>query len=214
MHRTLMSLLALAGILAPASAQILDEGSLEIRKAGLLVGREDFTLSGSAGGGRSLATLARFPASRPQVHVQALLEVTPEGTVAALQIDSRRSEGLSRIVAAPIHDHLTVRQTSRDAESSREYPRAAAAVILDDELAAPYRLLADRASGPESRLEVFFPRSGRRGTVSVTRQPPDSAGVTRLLLAGALTGSLRTDRTGRLLRVELDDGTVAQRPEP
>jgi hypothetical protein len=214
MRLTLMSTLALAGILAPASAQILDEGSFEIRKAGLVVGREEFTVSRDAGGGRSLATVARFPASRPQIHVQALLELTQEGTVAALQIDSRRSEGLSRIIAAPIHEHLTVRQTSREAESSREYPRAAAAVILDDELAALYRTLADRASGPESRIEVFFPRNGKRGTVSVTRQPADSAGVTRLILTGAVTGTLRTDRTGRLLRVELGNGMVAQRPEP
>jgi hypothetical protein len=146
--------------------------------------------------------------------VQALLELTQAGTVGALQIDSRRSEGLSRIIAAPMHDHLTVRQTSRDAESSREYPRAAAAVILDEELVAPYRILADRAPGPEARIEVFFPRRGKRGTVSVTRQPADSAGMTRLMLSGAVTGTLTIDRTGRLWRVEFGDGTVAQRPEP
>lgn len=214
MRRSLLSMLALACLHAPASAQILDEGIFEVRRAGLLVGREEFTLRREADGGLSLATLARFPASRPQVHVQALLELTREGMVAALQLDTRKSEGVSRIIAAPVHDHLTVRQTSRDAESSREYPRAAAAVILDDELAAPYRILADRASGPESRLEVFFPRRGKRATVNVTRQPADSVGVTRLILAGAVTGTLAVDRTGRLLRVELGDGTVAQRPEP
>lgn len=214
MRRSLLSMLALLCLVAPASAQILDEGIFEVRRAGLLVGREEFTLRQEADGGLSLATLARFPASRPQVHVQALLELTKDGTVAALQIDTRRSEGVSRIIAAPAHDHLTVRQTSRDAESSREYPRAATAVILDDELAAPYRILADRASGPESRIEVFFPRRGKRATVTVTRQPPDSVGATRLMLSGAVTGTLAVDRTGRLLRVELGDGTVAQRPEP
>ena len=213
MRPMLLSMVALTCLLAPARAQILDEGTLDVRRASALVGQEEFTLRREADGGLSLATLARFPASRPQVHVQAQLALTPKGTVAALQIDTRKPEGVSRIVAAAMHDHLTVRQTTLDKESSREYPRAAGAVILDDDLVALYRFLADRATGPESRVEVFFPRRGQRGTVTVTRLPADADGRTRLVMAGAVAGTLIIDQTGRLQRVELSDGTVAQRPE-
>jgi hypothetical protein len=214
MRPTLLSMLALASILAPARAQVLDEGTLEVRRASALIGREEFTLEREADGGLSLATQARFPASRPQIHVQGRLELTPKGTVSALQIDTRRPEGVGRIVGAAVHDHLTVRQTTSGTESSREYPRAAGAVILDDDLAAPYRFLADRASAPESRVEVFFPRRAQRGTVTVTRLPADSTGAARLIMAGAVTGTLTIDQTGRLQRVELSDGTVAARLEP
>lgn len=207
--RTLPVLLLVSLAASSAAAQELDRGVLDIVRGVTVLGREEFTVQqGTAGSpaGVTIASLARYPASRPTVQIQTMLERNPDGAVAALQIDTRQPSGLSRVYGAAVQDHLTIRQTTPAAESVREFPRTAGVVILDDSVFALYGVVAERATAAGARLPVLFPRSGRRGQLTATKSSP-----TEIDLTGAVTGTLTVDAAGRLTRVVLADGISAIR---
>ncbi len=135
-----------------------------------------------------------------------MLEHGAGGVVVALQIDTRHASGVNRVLGAALKDNLTIRQSTSAAESVREYPRAAGIVILDDSLFAPYRVVAQRATATGARMQVLFPRSGRRGQLTATRSDPATVD-----LQGVVTGTLTLDASGRLMRVVLSDGVSAIR---
>ena len=207
--RALPLLLLGALVATPAGAQELDRGVLDIVRGETSLGREEFTVQqGTAGSpaGITIASLARYPSTRPTVQIQTMLERNPDGAVTALQIDTRQPSGLSRVYGAAVQDHLTIRQTTPAAESVREYPRATGVVILDDSVFALYGVVAERATATGARLQVLFPRTGRRGQVTATK-----ASATEIDLTGAVVGTLTVDATGRLTRVVLSDGVSAIR---
>jgi len=207
--RALLLLLVLSALASPAGAQELDRGVLDIVRGETALGREEFTVQqGTAGSpaGITIASLARYPASRPTIQIQTVLERGADGAVTALQIDTRQPSGLSRIYGAAVQDHLTIRQTTPAAESVREYPRANGVVILDDSVFALYGVVAERATAAGARLQVIFPRTGRRGQLTATKSSP-----TEIDLTGAVTGTLTVDAKGRLSRVVLSDGISAIR---
>ncbi len=202
----------LLGMVCSASAlaaQQGDRGVFAIQQGETSLGREEFTFqpstTGGAGGG-VLASLARYPAAGPTVQIQAIIEQNAAGAVVALQIDTRQPSGVNRVTGAALKDNLTVRQTTSAAESVREYPRAAGIVILDDSLFALYQVVARRATSTGARLQVLFPRSGRRGQLTATLADP-----TTIDLTGTVAGTLTVDATGRLMRVVLSNGVSAIR---
>jgi len=190
------------------AAQQADRGVFTIQRGETSLGREEFTYqpSSDGDGGGVLASLARYPAAGPVVQIQAMLEQGPGGVVVALQIDTRQPSGVNRVLGAALKDNLTIRQSTSAAESVREYPRAAGIVILDDSLFAPYGIVARRATSAGARMQVLFPRSGRRGQLTATR-----ADATTIDLNGVVTGTLTLDASGRLMRVVLSDGVSAIR---
>lgn len=193
----------------PAMAQESDRGVFDILRGETAIGREEFSLQpGSEGSaaGSTIASLARYPGSRPVVQIQALLERSASGAVTALQLDTRQGGQVSRVYGAAVKDNLTVRQTTPAAESVREFPRATGIVILDDSVFTFYRVVADRATEAGARLPVLFPRTARRGQLTATRTSP-----TTIEMSGAVSGTLTVDATGRLLRVILADGVSAIR---
>ncbi len=199
-------LLALA---APAAAQQADRGVYDILRGETALGREEFSIQpGSEGSaaGSTIASLARYPGSRPVVQIQAVLERKADGTVTALQVDTRQGGQVSRVYGAAVQDNLTIRQTTPAAESVREFPRSAGIVILDDSVFAFYRVVADRATASGARLPVLFPRTARRGQLTATKTGPTTVEMT-----GAVSGTLTVDATGRLLQVILSDGVSAIR---
>jgi len=207
--RTLAAVLLASLAASPAAAQELDRGVMDIVRGGTPLGREEFTVQQGTSGspsGITIASLVRYPASRPAVQIQTMLERDPDGAVTALQIDTRQASGLSRVYGAAVQDHLTIRQTTPSAESVREYPRATGVVILDDSVFALYGVVAERATAAGARLPVLFPRTGRRGQITATRATP-----TEIDLTGAVTGTLSVDEKGRLTRVVLADGMSAIR---
>lgn len=207
--RALPLLLVLSAVASSAGAQELDRGVLDIVRGETALGREEFTVQqGTAGSpaGITIASLARYPSSRPTIQIQTVLERGADGAVTALQIDTRQPAGLSRIYGAAVQDHLTIRQTTPAAESVREYPRANGVVILDDSVFALYGVVAERATAAGARLQVIFPRTGRRGQLTATKSSP-----TEIDLTGAVTGTLTVDAKGRLSRVVLSDGISAIR---
>lgn len=190
------------------AAQQADRGVFTIQRGETSMGREEFTYqpSSDGDGGGVLASLARYPAAGPVVQIQAMLEQGPGGVVVALQIDTRQPSGVNRVLGAALKDNLTIRQSTSAAESVREYPRAAGIVILDDSLFAPYGIVARRATSAGARMQVLFPRSGRRGQLTATRTD-----ATTIDLNGVVTGTLTLDASGRLMRVVRSDGVSAIR---
>jgi len=207
--RSLLPLLATALATAPLAAQQADRGVFEIQRGEMPLGREEFSAQpGGAGGagGSTIASLARYPATRPTVQIQTVLERNANGEVTALQLDTRRISGVSRVYGAVVQGNLTVRQTTPEAESVREYPRAGGIVVLDESVFALYRVVAERATPEGARLQVLFPRSGKRGQLTATR-----ATETTVEMSGLVSGTLTLDAAGNLERVVLADGTSALR---
>lgn len=190
-------------------AQQGDRGVFTIQRGETSLGREEFSLQPSSTGvspGTILASLARYPAAAPTVQIQAMLEQNAAGAVVALRLDTRQASGVSRVDGAALKDNLTIRQTTSAAESVREYPKAAGIVVLDDSVFALYQVVAQRATASGARLQVLFPRSGRRGQLTATLADPATIDLT-----GAVNGTLTVDGSGRLMRVVLADGVSAIR---
>lgn len=207
--RTTPLLLCLTLSAGPLAAQQADRGVLAIQRGETALGREEFSVQPGASGGASgwtLASLARYPASAPSVQIQAILEQNASGAVTTLQLDTRAPGGVNHVYGAAMKDNLTIRQITPTAETSREYPRAAGIVILDDSVFALYQVLAGRATKAGARLPVLYPRSGRRGQVTATLSTPTS-----IELSGIVTGTLTVDAAGLLQRVVLSDGVSAVR---
>lgn len=193
----------------PLLAQQADRGIFAIQRGETSLGREEFTVQPSADagpGGSVLATLARYPATGSTTQIQAMLEQNAAGAVVLLQIDTRQASGVSRVYGAALKDNLTIRHTTSATESVREYPRAGGIVILDDSVFALYQQVAARATIAGARMQVLYPRSGRRGQVTATLANPTTIEVT-----GMVMGTLTVDPTGRLMRVILSDGVSAIR---
>lgn len=206
--RLALSCLLLA-VATPAAAQDIDRGAYEIHRGDATLGREEFSIQAGSGGspaGSTIASLAKYPGSRPVVQIQAVLERDADGAVTTLQLDTRQRGQTSRIYGAAVQGNLTIRQTTTAAESVREFPRSTGIVILDDSVFAFYRAVADRATTTGARLPVLFPRSGRRGQLTATRASPTTVEMT-----GAVSGTLTVDATGRLVRIILSDGVSAIR---
>lgn len=204
-------LLLCCAILAPplAAQATSDRGVFAIQRGEAPMGREEFSMqpgSDGSGSGSTLASLARYPAAGPKVQIQAMLERNAAGAVVALQMDTRQPSGLSRVYGAALKDNLTIRQTTPTAESVREFPRATGIVVLDDSVFAFYQVVAERATPAGERLQVLFPRSGRRGQLTAKRSAPTIIDVT-----GVVSGTLTVDASGRLMSVVLSDGTSAIR---
>ncbi len=201
-------LLCVACLATPLVAQQADRGVFSIQRGETPLGREEFSLqpTTTSGGGSILASLARYPAAGPTVQIQAVVEQNAAGAIVALQLDTRNPAGVSRVYGAALKDNLTIRQTTSAAESVREYPRAGGIVILDDSVFALYQVVAQRATAAGARMQVLFPRSGRRGQLTATLADPTTIDV-----SGTVTGTLTVDATGRLMRVVLADGLAAIR---
>jgi hypothetical protein len=207
--RATHTLFALALVAAPLAAQQSDRGVFDIQRGETALGREEFSVQPGGGGdsaGSTIASLARYPGSRPSVQIQTMLERNADGAVVTLQLDTRQADGVRRVYGAALQDNLTIRQTTPATESVREYPRAAGIVILDDSVFSLYRVVAERATPAGARLAVLFPRTGRRGQLTATRSAP-----TTIELSGAVNGTLTVDQAGRLMRVMLADGVSAIR---
>lgn len=207
--RSMIPVLAVALVAAPLSAQQGDRGVFEIQRGEMPLGREEFSVQpggGGGAGGSTIASLARYPATRPTIQIQTVVERDANGAVTALQLDTRRVSGVSRVYGAAVRGNLTVRQSTPEAESVREYPRAAGIVVLDESVFALYRVVAEQATPAGARLPVLFPRSGKRGQLTATRTTP-----TTVEMSGVIEGTLTLDTAGNLERVMLADGTSALR---
>ncbi|MCI0371426.1 MAG: hypothetical protein L0214_08595 [candidate division NC10 bacterium] len=202
---------------APAAAQQPDGIKLRVEEGGRETGRETFTLQpgrGRGAPGSTLSASARYPASAPTTQLQAVLERTPDFSLAKFQLEVESPTGPTVILAAGSGARLIVRTVAKGSESGRELPGGPDVVLLDDGVHSLFATVADLASPGGRRLTAIFPRSGKRASFTARREAGGDGGMIRVALTGDIAGTLVTDPQGRLERLELPGrGLVVTRVE-
>ena len=159
--RVLVAIVTLAATVH-AQQRVLDSGTLMISRAGVLIGREEFTIrSGRASGsgdGFTIAATAYYPADRSQASLAITVELAADSEPASFQLnvlDQRQR----RIYAQLGPRRVTVRTLTASGESVREYPGGSRTLAADDSSFALYAVLPGRAAGT---VQMISPREGRR----------------------------------------------------
>lgn len=211
------ALLVLLLPVLPAAAQEPLETKLSVMQGGREIGREEFTLrSNRARGlaGTTIISAARYPPVGPTTKLAATLERTPDGALAKFQLDVESEGAITVILAAGSGARLIVRTVAKGSESGRELPGGPDVVLLDDSVFALYHPVVELATPAGRTLTAIFPRSGRRATFSARRESGEAGRAARVALSGDIVGTLVTDATGRLERLEFPArGIVVTRPE-
>jgi len=202
---------------APAESQQTDGIQLRVEEGGQETGRESFSLQqGRARGapGSTLTASARYPGSAPTTQLQAVLERTPDYSLAKFQLEVESPSGPTVILAAGSGARLIVRTVAKGSESGRELPGGPDVVLLDEGLHSLFVTVANLASAAGRRLTAIYPRTGRRASFTARREAGGDGGMIRVALSGDITGTLVTDAEGRLQRLELPGrGLIVTRVE-
>jgi hypothetical protein len=191
---------------APAESQQTDGIQLRVEEGGQETGRESFSLQqGRARGapGSTLTASARYPGSAPTTQLQAVLERTPDYSLAKFQLEVESPTGPTVILAAGSGARLIVRTVAKGSESGRELPGGPDVVLLDEGIHSLFVTVANLASAGGRRLTAIYPRSGKRASFTARREAGGDGGMIRVALSGDITGTLVTDADGRLQRLEL-----------
>jgi hypothetical protein len=195
-------------LLQATSSSAQQPGPLELRveEGGRETGRETFTLVRGRGRGATGSTLtanAQYPSVNPSTRLQAVLERTPDFSLAKFQLEVESPAGPTVILAAGSGARLIVRTVARGSESGRELPGGPDVVLLDEGVHSLFVTVADLASPGGRRLTAIYPRTGKRASFTARREGADGAGSIRITLSGDIDGALITDAEGRLQRLEL-----------
>lgn len=190
----------------PSVAQQTDGFQLRVEESGRETGRESFTLQPGRGRGAEGSTLtasARYPAIAPTTQLQAVLERTPDFSLAKFQLEVESPAGPTVILAAGSGARLIVRTVARGSESGRELPGGPDVVLLDEGVHSLFATVANLATPAGRRLTAIYPRSGKRAAFTARRESGGEGGAIRVTLTGDIAGTLMTDADGGLRRLEL-----------
>ena len=202
---------------APSAAQQTDGIQLRVEEGGRETGRESFTLQAGRGRGLPGSTLtasARYPGASPTTQLQAVLERTPDFSLAKFQLDVESPSGPTVILAAGSGARLIVRTVARGSESGRELPGGPDVVLLDEGVHSLFATVANLATPAGRRLTAIYPRTGKRAAFTARRDAGGDGGMIRVTLTGDLAGTLVTDPEGGVQRLELPgQGLVVTRVE-
>jgi hypothetical protein len=186
-----------------------DRGTFSIKRNGRETGHEEFEIRPGKPGrpvGDSLLSAARYPESRPQAVIEAVLQTSPEGDPLTLTLDMTRRQQSMQLIATVGRGRVTIRTVGQGAESARELAGGNPVVMLDDSLYALYLPLARYATERGQTVVAVYPRASRRVQITATRTalstPGDTGATTVVDLTGGVTGSLYLDAKGRLLEVD------------
>lgn len=202
---------------AAAAAQQPDAVELRVEENGRETGRETYALHSGRGRGAAGSTLtasARYPATSPATRFQAVLERTPDYSLAKFQLEVESAAGPTVILAAGSGARLIVRTVAKGSESGRELPGGPDVVLLDDGVHSLFVTVANLATPAGRRLTAIYPRTGKRATFTARREAGGDGGMIRVTLSGDIAGTLVTDADGGLQRLELPGrGLVVSRVE-
>ena len=190
----------------PSEAQQAGATELRVEEAGQETGRESFALQTGRGRGLAGSTLtasARYPATAPTTQLQAVLERTPDFSLAKFQLEVESPSGPTVILAAGSGARLIVRTVAQGSESGRELPGGPDVVLLDEGIHSLFVTVANLATAGGHRLTAIYPRTGKRASFTARREAGGEGGMIRVALTGDITGTLVTDADGRLERLEL-----------
>jgi hypothetical protein len=192
----------------PASAQNADEGTFVVRRAGQEIAREEFTVRTGQPrpDGVTIVSTAQYGGAAAPLRLTGVLERNPGGRLTSVRVDHDSGKGPSRFRVEMGRDVLVVHQVGEGTESAREMPGSPDMLSLDEGLYAFYLAVADRAGENGVRVHIIYPRTGRRATVTLRRIGED--GSPRVELTGDITGTLRLDAMGRVVRMEFPDRSI------
>lgn len=192
-----------------AAAQSAAEGTLVVQQGGKEIGREDVThRRGTRAGaeGTTIVVNSRYPASSPTLELTAQLERNAAGEMEIFLLQGQTPEGPTQASAAGAGARLIIKTAARGGETGRELPGGADVVVLDPNVYALYRVVADLATAEGRRLTAVFPRTSRRARFTARR-----AGE-RVTLTGDISGTITVDAGGRVQRMEFPgEGVVVVR---
>jgi hypothetical protein len=209
-----------AAVGRPASAQVVDTGTLFILKDGEVVGREEFTVRRGPGfgSGYTVSTTVLYPATRPTKTLSFDVELGPDTLPTGVQIEVTGPDP-HRVYAVFGVRRVTIRTVRPGREAARELPGAPRHLLLDDSAFALQAMVPRAGTGGFTALA---PRHDRRAAARLTGQ-----GEARTVINGVAqtleqltfetdnrSRHLWYDQHGRLMKVEdLRLGLVAERRE-
>jgi hypothetical protein len=175
------ALLALAlAAAAPLRAQeFLDRGTFVIERAGTEVGREDFAIRRTAGGGPG-AILAVATVHYRDRDLRPALELTGDLAPLSYQVDiSVGGRVVERFGAQFARGRIAARLATQQREVLREFPApdASAVAVLDDDAFDQFYFLPRAAGGGARLLRILLPREPALVEASVSREGPDTVTV-------------------------------------
>jgi hypothetical protein len=205
--------LALAAAAPCASAQeFLDRGTFLIERAGTEVGREDFAIRRTTGGGPG-AILAVATVHYHDRDLRPALELTGDLAPLSYQLDiSVGGRVVERFGAQFARGRIAARIATQQREVLREFPAPSAVAVLDDDAFHQFYFLPRAAGGGTRALRLLLPRTPALVDATVSRVGPDTATVAgRSLLADRFTLRLEDGEerifwftpSGDLLRVAI-----------
>ena len=208
-----VALLVLTAI--PAHAQRTDEGTFDVRIDGQRAGTEEFSIrqTGTGSGAETVAT-GRVRLRMPG----GTLDITPRlrttganGDPVAYQVDVE-GDAPRKIVGSVAGGRFSARISSPSGEQLREFVASTGAVVLDEDVAHHYALLAERQR--QGRVPILVPRNNRQVLATVQNRGEESVEVagqqvraTHLVIRpdGGSERHVWIDSANRVLRVEIPE---------
>lgn len=195
----------------PTHAQRTDEGSFDVRIDGQRAGTEEFSIRQT--GSETVAT------GRIRLRTaDGTLEITPRlrtagaaGEPVAYQVDVEGNDP-RKIVGSVGGGRFSARISSPAGEQLREFVASTGAVVLDEDVAHHYALLAERR--PQGRVAILVPRNNRQVLATVQNRGETSIEIggqqvraTHLVIRpdGAGERNVWVDSANRVLRVEIPE---------
>jgi hypothetical protein len=218
------SLLGLLAMTPPIMAQgrLVDQGIFEISRGSEIVGREEFTIRAgrqqSPGVGFTLTVQSYYPADRARPVLVSVVEYGADSLPNVARIDGDTGDRPSVLVLFEPR-RITVRQVTPGAESARQYPATARALLSDELLVCLHTLLPSNTDGTVSLID---PRTGNQEALELTDMGRVRTLVngTEMTLRHRSLGSnerarhLWYDADGRLIKIEIiAAGVVAFRTQ-
>ena len=211
--------LAAAGAGA-AHAQVVDKGSFHLTVDGTAQGTEEFEIRRS-GTGAAIEVRAQGSVTyRTGKTVETMLIATgPDMAIHRYSVALTGDEN-KRVIIARMGNRLEARTSAEWGEELREYRATEGTVLLEDDVAHLYFLLAALAGDTRESVHAVSPLTETQGTLPVisrTNEVVDLGGeriaTTKVRIgAGDDAREMWYDASGRLMRLSIPSrGTVAER---
>lgn len=205
-------LLALAALMAlpwaPLSAQVIDQGVFSIRRGGIEIGREEFTIRSGRGpdgktAGTTISAVTRYPALNPTTTITTVLERSGSGRFTVFQLEYQAAGLSEQYLGAQDRGRITIHRFSAEAREARQVAGGAAAYVMVDSVYALHQVLADLASVEGAAVTVYLARDGTRQRITATRR-----GDQRVELGGDVVATMLLDSARRIIRIEFPGTSV------
>lgn len=173
----LLALLLAAAAPAARAQEFLDRGTFIIERAGTEIGREDFAIRRTTGGGPG-AILAVATVHYHDRDLRPALELTGDLVPLSYGVDiSVGGRVVERFGAQFARGRIAARLATQQREVLREFPAPAVVAVLDDDAFHQFYFLPRAAAGGTRTLNILLPRTPSLVEATVTRNGPDTVTV-------------------------------------